>query len=847
MSNAYALIHKIFHKRPLYVQLLFTVSAFLLMVVLSYNFMGKIMRANLACDVGNVFDSVENQIKYDLMEPQTMLFDYAKTLHGMIQYGDNAGRLQDYTADISNHIRLKEKGRLSGLYGYIEKIPDGPVFLNGLDMEAPDDYSPVDRPWYTAAIAAGGEIAETLPYKDMVTGENILTYSCSIYDDEGSYLGVVCIDVEIDYIGKKIVNSAFTKYGYGILVSQDLTILTHSNPDFVGMKMYDPAVPISIYAGEMVEKGIISEAPMINWKGEKSIIFTRKLPNGWYLTILTIKNIYYKILTDMALILSILGFLLAAVLIFVLIRVDAAREKSDMESRHKSAFLANMSHEMRTPMNAIIGMTSIGKTASDLERKDYCFKKIEDASNHLLGVINDILDISKIEANKFEISLEEFSFEKMLRQVVNVVSFRVEEKQQKFSVHIDRAIPKTMIGDDQRLAQVITNLLGNSLKFTPVQGSISLTARFMGEENGLCTIKILVNDTGIGISREQQAKLFRSFQQADVGTTRKYGGTGLGLAISKRIVEMMGGRIWIESEPGKGSTFGFTIQARRGNGKELEPLLKDINRGNVRIMAVDDDPDILAYFSELMQALGLSCDTAGGGDEALALVQRNGPYHIYFVDWKMMGMSGIQLAAELKKRGSANSVVIMISAAEWTAIADEAKKAGVDKFLSKPLFQSSIAEIINECLCKSENQADNEQADIEGVFAGRRILLAEDVEINREVVQTLLEPTQVQIDCAVNGKEALNMFSMAPEKYDVIFMDMQMPEMDGYEATQHIRALDIPKAKTIPIIAMTANVFREDVEKCFEAGMNSHIGKPLDFEDVIERLHTFLPLQRQAS
>jgi CheY-like chemotaxis protein len=189
----------------------------------------------------------------------------------------------------------------------------------------------------------------------------------------------------------------------------------------------------------------------------------------------------------------------------------------------------------------------------------------------------------------------------------------------------------------------------------------------------------------------------------------------------------------------------------------------------------------------------------------------------------------------------------MMSAVEWTTIAEEARKAGVDSFLSKPLFQSSIEETINECLANNRCQANKEQTDVEGVFAGRHILLAEDVEINREVVQALLEPTQVQIDCAANGKEALNMFSQSPEKYDVIFMDMQMPEMDGYEATQHIRALDMPKAKTIPIIAMTANVFREDVEKCLKAGMNSHLGKPLDFNDVMERLHAFLPLQRKAS
>jgi CheY-like chemotaxis protein len=504
-----------------------------------------------------------------------------------------------------------------------------------------------------------------------------------------------------------------------------------------------------------------------------------------------------------------------------------------------------MSHEMRTPMNAIIGMTTIGKSASDEERKDYCFSKIEDASNHLLGVINDILDMSKIEANKFEISSDEFNFEKMLQQAVNIVNFRIDEKQQKFSVYIDQAIPRTLIGDDQRLAQVITNLLGNAVKFTPENGSISLSARYAGEEKDLCTIQVSVSDTGIGVNCEQQAKLFQSFEQAESGTTRKYGGTGLGLAISKNIVEMMGGKIWIKSEPGKGSTFAFTVQARRGNERGQELLSKDINLDTVRIMAVDDDTDILVRFSEIAQELGVFCDTAASGEEALRFVEQNGTHNIYFVDLKMPGMDGIQLAKELKERASVNSVVIMISAVEWTAIAGEAKRAGVDKFLSKPLFRSTIVEIINDCLGKDSRLAEEEQIEIEGVFAGRHILLAEDVELNRELVQALLEPTQVEIDCAVNGKEALNMFIQASEKYDMIFMDMQMPEMDGYEATQRIRALNIPKAKSIPIIAMTANVFREDVEKCLEAGMNSHIGKPLVFNDVIKRLHTYLP-KKQA-
>jgi signal transduction histidine kinase/DNA-binding response OmpR family regulator/PAS domain-containing protein len=540
------------------------------------------------------------------------------------------------------------------------------------------------------------------------------------------------------------------------------------------------------------------------------------------------------------------------------IKLKDALYKATEASKTKSEFLSNMSHEMRTPLNAITGMTAIGKNAKDIERKDYALGKIKDASTHLLGVINDVLDMSKIEANMMELSPIEFNFEKMLQKTVAVVNFRVDEKRQKLTVHIDREIPQTLIADDQRLAQVVTNLLSNAVKFTSEEGSIVLDARCMGEQPrerpGFYSIQISVSDTGIGISGEQQKRLFSSFQQAESSTTRKYGGTGLGLAISKKIVEMMGGKIWVNSEQGKGSTFTFTILAERGTEKKHAPLIPDVNLNNVRILAVDDDPDILKYFHDITRRFGVHCDTALSGKEALDLINKNGPYHIYFVDWKMPVMDGIQLAHELKTHASKKSVAIMISAAEWSTIKDEAKKAGVDKFLSKPLFPSTIAEVINECIGVDKQQENDIQTNITGIFAGHRILLAEDVEINREIVQALFEPTQLEIDCAENGTEAVRMFTEAPDKYELIFMDLQMPEMDGYEATRRIRAIEDELNKNlsndvgnnggllkqIPIIAMTANVFKEDIEKCLACGMNSHVGKPLDFEEVLNRLHSYL-------
>jgi len=521
--------------------------------------------------------------------------------------------------------------------------------------------------------------------------------------------------------------------------------------------------------------------------------------------------------------------------------LSQAKEDALRTSSAKSDFLANMSHEMRTPMNAIIGMTAIGKAADNPAKKDYAFAKIEGASTHLLGVINDILDMSKIEAGKFELSLAEFNFEKMLQRVVNVVSFRMEEKRQRFGVHIDGKIPDVLVGDDQRLSQVLTNLLSNAVKFTPEEGAIRLNARHEGEENGLVLLRIDVSDTGIGINAEQQTHLFQSFQQAESSTTRRFGGTGLGLAISKRILEMMAGEIWVKSELHRGSTFSFTVRLERGATAPRKGVAADLNWADIRVLAVDDDPDVLEIFKDYAVKIGFACDTASGGQEALDKIARNDQYNVCFLDWKMPDMDGMELTRRIKadKKGK-SSIVIMISAMEWNELENEAKRSGVDSFLPKPLFPSVIADHISRYLGLAQDTG-GEDAPAERVsFAGRCILLVEDVELNREIVLTLLEPTELIVDCAENGAMAVRMFSAAPERYGMIFMDVQMPEMDGYEATQHIRTLDAPRAGQIPIVAMTANVFREDIDQCLAAGMNDHVGKPLDFNNVLKKLHKYL-------
>jgi CheY-like chemotaxis protein/two-component sensor histidine kinase len=490
-------------------------------------------------------------------------------------------------------------------------------------------------------------------------------------------------------------------------------------------------------------------------------------------------------------------------------------------------------------MNAIIGMTSIGKNTGDAERKDYALKKIEDASTHLLNVINDVLDMSKIEANKMELSLIEFNFEKMLQKVVMVLNFRMDEKQQRFSVNVDGKVPRFLISDDQRLSQVITNLLSNAVKFTPEGGNVSLGISLAGEENGVCELRIEVADSGIGISPEQKDKLFGAFEQAESSTSRKFGGTGLGLAISKRIVELMGGRIWVESELGEGARFIFTVKAERGKNNIRSLLNPGLKLENTRVLAVDDEKDIRRCFNDLFEPLGVKCDIAADGFEACRMIEQSGEYDIYFIDWRMPGMDGMELTKRIKSRtGNKPSVVIMISSVDWTVIKDEALEAGVDKYLLKPLFSSAIIDCVNECF--GIDESGEVFKDIGGEFAGIRILLAEDIEINREIVISLLDGTGLIIDTAENGRIAFNMIEEAPDIYDLVFMDMQMPEMDGLEATRRIRALSVSSGRRMPIIAMTANVFKDDVEACIAAGMDDHIGKPLEINEIFDKLRKYL-------
>ena len=519
-----------------------------------------------------------------------------------------------------------------------------------------------------------------------------------------------------------------------------------------------------------------------------------------------------------------------------------ALEVAEQANVAKTAFLSNMSHEIRTPMNAIIGLDRLALNNDRLEdeTREY-LEKIGESARHLLGLINDILDMSRIESGRLVLRKEEFSFSSMLEQINTMVMSQCNEKGLKYECKLSGGVGDYYIGDDMKLKQVLINMLSNAIKFTEPPGRVEFDVERIGTFEDQSTLKFVIKDTGIGIDKEFLPKIFDSFTQENSSRSSKYGSTGLGMAIAKNIVELMNGTISVESEKGKGTEFTVVISLKNCE----RPLAANtyIRPQDMKVLVVDDEEIAAEHARIVLDEAGISADTCFSGEEALRMIElehtKHTPYNLILLDWKMPGMDGIETATEIRKRYDRETTVIILTSFNWDEIMDEALHVGVDSFLAKPLFASNVIDEFSRIARKNgmDHVAEKKHIDL----TGRHILMAEDIKVNAEIMKKILEVKGINVDHAENGKITLDTFAASEVgHYDAILMDVRMPEMDGLEASAAIRALDRPDAKTVPIIALTANAFDEDVQRSLQVGMNAHLSKPVDPDHLYRTLEELI-------
>ena len=594
-------------------------------------------------------------------------------------------------------------------------------------------------------------------------------------------------------------------------------------------------------------------------KGEERQIYGILLPySEWYL----VSVMPYSILDDainnlssqriLMTLLSCASVLIILTLIFLryfsitrsqVRELETARQAALEANKAKSEFLANMSHDIRTPMNAIVGMTAIATAhIDDRKQVQNCLRKITLSSKHLLGLINDVLDMSKIESGKLTLTTEQISLKEVVEGIVNIMQPQVKTKKQTFDIHVENISTENVWCDGIRLNQVLLNLLSNATKYTPESGSIQLSLSEEESPKGenYVRIHIKVKDNGIGMSPDFLKKIYESYSRADGARIHKTEGAGLGMAITKYIVDAMEGAIDIKSEIDKGTEFLLTFDFEKAAAVEMD---MDMVLPSWNMLVVDDDELLCETATDALKSIGIKAEWTLSGEKAIELViqhhKKRDDYQIILLDWKLPDINGIQVAREIRSNLGDEVPILLISAYDWSEFEAEAREAGISGFISKPLFKSTLYHALRQYMDieTEDDQTLNQNIDL----SGRRILLAEDNELNWEVAKELLSDLGVELDWAEDGQICLDKFQSSPEGYyDAILMDIRMPHMTGYEATKSIRGLNHPDALTIPIIAMSADAFSDDIQHCLKCGMNAHIAKPIDVVELTRLLKRYL-------
>ena len=700
----------------------------------------------------------------------------------------------------------------------------------------------------------GKSINVTRAYTNPMNGEQTLAFCnrIALYDPErgSSEAAVLLRVIPISELEQKwvfpqteLVNAELSM----IDANGDYILKGHSfkNSSFFEFyKSYNPTDPES--SGELFDRITSStgSVPMLNSHGQECVLaFTPiSATSGWTLLGFVPAEDLHVDAENWLLV----GVISAGLLILFLLdlhyrlylnkRFQTAAREAESASKAKTDFLSTMSHDIRTPMNAIIGLTTIvEKNLGDVESTRENLRKISLASNHLLTLINDILDISKVESGKLKLSPMTFSVVESVENLVNISQPMIKEKNIDFSFHINRMEKEYLYTDQLRLNQIYINILSNAIKYTEPGGRVTVDMR---EEKsavpGCIRLSYVVSDTGIGMSPEFMATMYQPFSRQIDSRVNSIQGTGLGLAITKQMVDLLGGTIDCQSEQGKGTSFTVVLDIPTADRQRDDMLLDPID-----VLIADDDEILLETAADTLESLGASVEKAQSGLEALGLVRHRHlsgrDYGVVIVDWKMSEIDGVETIRRIRTEVDENIPILLISAYDWSDIEDRAKAAGANGFVSKPLFRSTLYDKINELIGKESvsQEPEDDYSDLQGLH----ILVAEDNDINWEIISAMLSMFGITADRAENGRLCVERMRTAAEgSYALIFMDIQMPEMNGLDATRAIRSLEDPWAASIPIVAMTADAFSENVTECLDAGMNGHIAKPVDIKLVIKEI-----------
>ena len=698
-----------------YLQILIVIAAFVMMGVSSFLFTCSIERKHLYTEAEHAIASTESKIVVNLLEPETFLRGYSETIRSAIMQGENENSISTYIKDITNYLLFDDirMPGFSSVYGYFESF--GGIYISGLNWMPHDDFlSDIKNyAWYAAAVGAKGEIAITKPYYDTMAGGTILSFARQLFDDDGERsLGIICLDINLGKILRHTADMELTVNSYGILLDQYLNVIAHPYMHQTGMPLSESIDrDLARFVNELQQRLDISERRAKNFRSESVIVFFREIKNGWYLGVIIPVKEYYRNLNNMVMFLILLSCVFVVALIFMFYKISLIIKISEMRTKQKSSFLATMSHEIRTPLNAILGMTEIQmQNTTHPTATSESFIKINNSGNLLLSIINDILDLSKIEAGKLELTPVKYEVASMINDVVQLNYIRYESKPIEFKLDIDENIPSILIGDELRIKQILNNLLSNAFKYTN-SGEVILkvTAECVGRGGGAVLVALIFNviDTGSGMTPEQVGKLFDEYSRFNMEANRTTEGTGLGMAITRNLVDLMYGKINIKSAVGEGTTVTVRLPQKIAGvgisgviGREVAENLRQFQMGNAvrinraritheympygRILIVDDVETNLYVAKGLMAPYGLNIDLATSGIEAIEKIKKGNEYDVVFMDHMMPQMDGIEATKILREMGYSRPIVALTA----NAISGQAEvflSNGFDGFISKPI------------------------------------------------------------------------------------------------------------------------------------------------------------------